>query len=67
MKSETEVNLDHPTKKWSTASPNTVKKWKAVSLDNINPEVLKVDTEITVEMLYPVLEITKKEETIPEE
>jgi hypothetical protein len=37
-------------------SPVTIKNGKAVGLDNINSEVLKVDTAITVEMLYPLLE-----------
>jgi len=35
--------------------------------DSINPELLKVDPEITVEMLYPLLEKIWKEEKIPEE
>jgi len=29
---------------------------KAAGLGNINPEVLKVDPEITVEMQYPLLQ-----------
>jgi len=40
---------------------------KAAGLGNINPEVLKVDPEITVEMQYPLLQKIWKEEKIPEE
>jgi hypothetical protein len=36
-------------------------------LDNINPEVLPVDPEITLDMLYPLLEEIWKEEKTPEE
>ena len=35
--------------------------------DSINPELLKVDPEITVEMLYPLLEKIWKEEKVHEE
>jgi len=45
-----------------------LKNGKAVGLDNINPEVLKVDpVTVTVEMLYPLLEKIWKEEKIPED
>ena len=40
---------------------------KAAGLDNLYPEVLKVDPEITAEMLYPLLEKIRKEEKIPED
>jgi len=33
-----------------------LKNGKAAGLDNIYPEVLKADPEITAEMLYPLLE-----------
>ena len=58
---ETEVNLDPPTKTDIKLALTQLKYWKAVCLDNINPEVLKVDPEITVEMLSPLLEKIWKE------
>ena len=61
MKGETEVNLDPPTKTDIKLALTQLKYWKAVDLDNINPEVLKVDPEITVEMLSPLLEKIWKE------
>ena len=61
MKGETEVNLDPPTKTDIKLALTQLKYWKAVGLDNINPEVLKVDPEITVEMLSPLLEKIWKE------
>ena len=64
---ETEVNLDSPTKTEMKLALTHLKYGNAVGLDNINPEVLKVDPEITVEMLYPLLEKIWKEEKIPEE
>jgi len=33
-----------------------LKNGKAAGLDDIYPELLKVDPEITAEMLYPLLE-----------
>jgi hypothetical protein len=47
--------LDPPTKTEIELALAQLKNGKAVGLDTINPEVLKVDTEITVEMLYPLL------------
>jgi len=44
-----------------------LKNGKAACLDNIYPEVLKVDPEITAEMLYPLLEKIWEEEKIPED
>jgi len=44
-----------------------LKNGKAAGLDNIYPEVLKVDPEMTAEMLYPLLEKIWKEEKIPED
>jgi hypothetical protein len=64
---ETEVNLDPPTKTEIKQTLAQLKNGKAVGLDNINSEVLKVDPEITAEMLYPLLEKIWKEEKIPEE
>ena len=40
---------------------------KQQGLDNIYPEVLNVDPEITAEMMYPLLEKIWKEEKIPED
>jgi hypothetical protein len=64
---ETEVNLDPPTKTEIKLALTQLKNGKAVGLDNINPEVLKADPEITVEMLYPLLKKIWKEEKIPED
>ena len=64
---ETEVNLDPPTKTKIQLALTQLKYGKAVGLDNINPEVLKVDPKITVEILYHLLEKIWKEEKIPEE
>jgi hypothetical protein len=64
---ETEVNLDPPTKTEIKLALAQLKNGKAVGLDNINPEVLKVDPEITVEILYPLLKKIWKKEKIPEE
>jgi len=44
-----------------------LKNGKAAGLDNIYPEVLKVDPEITAKMLYPLLEKIWREEKIPED
>jgi hypothetical protein len=44
-----------------------LKNGKAAGLNNINPEVLKVDPEITIEPLYPLLKKIWKEEKISEE
>jgi len=66
IENETEVNLEPPTKTEIQLALTELKNGKAVGLDNINPEVLKVDPEITVIMLYPVLEKIWKEEKIPE-
>ena len=63
---ETEVNFDPPTKT-NTVSLAQLKNGKAAGLDNIYPEVLKVDPKITAEMLYPLLEKIWKEEKIPED
>jgi hypothetical protein len=62
----TEVNLDPPTKTEIQLALTQLKNGKAAGLDNINPEVLKVDPEITVEMLYPLLKKIRKKKT-PEE
>jgi hypothetical protein len=64
---ETEVNLDPPTKTEIKLALTQLKNGKAVSLDHINPDILKVDPEITVKMLYPLLEKIWKEEKIHEE
>jgi hypothetical protein len=61
------VNLDPPTKTEIKKALAQLNNGKAVSLDNINSEVLKVDPEISAEMLYPLLEKIWKEEMIPEE
>jgi len=63
---ETEINLDPPMKIEIQLALKQLKNGKAAGLDNINPVVLKVDTEITAEMLYPLLEKIWKEEKIPE-
>jgi hypothetical protein len=63
---ETEVNLNLPTKTEIQLALTQLKNGKAAGLDIINPEVLKVDPEITVEMLYPLLKKIWKEK-IPEE
>jgi len=59
--------LGHPTKTETKLALVQLKNGKAVGLDNINPEVLKVDPEITVEIIYPLLKKVWKEENIPEE
>jgi hypothetical protein len=64
---ETAVNLDPRTKTEIQLAVTQLKNGKAGGPDNTNPEVLKVDPEITVEMLYPLLEKIRKEEKIPEE
>ena len=64
---ETEVNLNPPTKTEIKLALTQLKNGKAIGLDNINLEVLKADPEITVEMLYPLVEKIWKEEKIPEE
>jgi hypothetical protein len=64
---ETEVSLDPPTKTEIQLALTQLQNGKAIGLDTINPEVLKVGPEITVEMLYPLLEKIWKEEKIPEE
>jgi hypothetical protein len=64
---ETEVNLDPPTKTEIQLALSQLKNGKAAGLDNIYAKVLKVDPEITAEMLYPLLEKTWKEEKIPED
>jgi hypothetical protein len=55
MKNETEVNLDPLTKTEIQLAVTQLKYGKTAGLDYINPEVLKVDPEITVEMIYSVL------------
>ena len=64
---EPEVNLDPPTKTEIQLALSQLKNGKAAGLDNIYLEVLKVDPEITAEMLYPLLEKIWKEEKIPED
>ena len=64
---ETEVNLDPPTKIEIQLALSQLENGKAASLDNINWEVLKVDPEITAEMLYPLLEKIWKEDKISED
>jgi ribosomal protein L30/L7E len=64
---DSEINLDPPTKDEIELALTQLKNGKAVGLDNINSEVLKFDTAITAEMLYPLLEKIWKEEKIPEE
>jgi len=59
---ETEVNLDPPTKIEIQLALSQLENGKAAGLDNIYPEVLKVDPKITAEMLYPLLEKIWKEE-----
>jgi len=53
---EIEVNLDPPTKTEIQLALSQLENGKAAGLDNIYPEVLKVYTEITAEMLYALLE-----------
>ena len=64
---EIEVNLDPPTRIGIQLALSPLKNGKAAGLDNIYPEVLKVYTEITAEMLYALLEKIWKEEDIPED
>jgi hypothetical protein len=64
---QTEVNLDPPTKTEKKQALAQLKNGKAAGLVNINSQVLKVDPEITAEMLYLLLEKIWKEEKIPEE
>jgi len=64
---ETGVNLDPPTKIEIELALSQLENGKATGLDNINQEVLKVDPEITAEMLYPLLEKIWKEEKISED
>jgi len=64
---ETEVSLDPPTKTEIQLALSQLKNRKAAGLDNIYPEVLKDDPEITAEMLYPLLEKIWEEEKIPED
>jgi hypothetical protein len=64
---ETEVNLDPPTKTEILLALTQLENGKAASLSNTNPELLKVDSEITVEMLYALLQKIWNEEKIPEE
>jgi hypothetical protein len=64
---KTEVNLDPPTKNEIKQALAQLENEKAVGLGNINSEVLKVDPEITAEMIYALLEKIWKEEKIPEE
>ena len=59
---ETEVNLDPPTKTEIRLVLTQLKNGKAAGLGNINPELLKVDPDITVEMLYPLLQKIWKED-----
>jgi len=59
--------LDPPTKIEIQLALSQLKNGKAAGLENIYPEVLKVDPEITAEMLYPLLEKIWKEEKIPED
>jgi len=53
---EIEVNLDPPTKIEIKLALSQLRNAKAAYLDNINWEILEVDPEITVKMLYPQLE-----------
>ena len=64
---ENEVNLNPPTKIEIQLALTQLKHGKVVGLDNINPEVLQIDPEISVEMLYPLLEKIWTEEMIPED
>ena len=57
--------MDPPTKTEIQLGLSQLKNGKAAGLDNIYPEVLKIDPEITAEMLYPLLEKIWKEEKIP--
>jgi len=59
--------LDPPTKIEIQLALSQLENGKAASLDNINWEVLKVDPEITAEMLYPLLEKIWKEDKISED
>jgi hypothetical protein len=59
--------LGHPTKTEIKLALVQFKNGKSVGLDNINPEELKVDPEITVEIIYPLLKEIWREENIPEE
>jgi len=47
--------LEPPTKTEIQLALTQFKNGKAAGLDNINPEVLTVVPEITVEMIYPLL------------
>jgi hypothetical protein len=59
--------LDPPTETETQLALTQLKNENAAGLDNINPEVLKVNPEVTVETLYPLSEKIWKEEKIPEE
>jgi hypothetical protein len=59
--------LKPPTKTEIQLALTQFKNGNAAVLDNINPEVLKVDLEITGEMLYHLLKKIPKGEKIPEE
>ena len=58
--------MDPPTETETHRNPQ-LQNGNAAGLDNINPESLNVDPEITVELLYPLLKKIWKEEKIPEE
>ena len=58
--------MNPPTKTEMQLALSQLKNGKAAGLDNIYPEVLKVDPEMTAEMLYPLLEKIWNEEKIPE-
>jgi len=64
---ENEVNLDPPTKTEIQLALSQLKNGKAAGLDNIYPEVLKVDPELTAQMLYPLLGKIWEEEKIRED
>jgi hypothetical protein len=59
--------LEPPTKTEIQLALTQFKNGKTAGLDNVNPEVLKVDPKITVEMLYHLLQKIWKEEKILEE
>ena len=62
-----EVNLDLPTKTEIQLALSQLKNGKAAGLDNVYPEVLNINHDITAEVLCPLLEKIWKEEKIPED
>lgn len=62
-----DINVDPPTRNQIIEAIKALKAGKAAGIDNLPPEVFKLDPELTAEILEPLLKMIWVKEEIPEQ